>query len=109
MSGNLLNKTRNDITFAWPSAQIAVMGPQGAVNILFREEIKKAEDPKARTNELIEEYREKFFNPYQAADVGQIDEVIEPRETRARLIRALEVLRTKVTQTIPKKHGLFPV
>ena len=100
---------RNDVTFAWPSAQIAVMGPQGAVNILFREEIKKAADPAARTNELIEEYREKFFNPYRAADVGQIDEVIEPRETRPRLARALEVLRTKVQQNPPKKHGLCPV
>ena len=100
---------RNDITFAWPSAQIAVMGPQGAVNILFREEIKKAADPAAREKELIEEYREKFFNPYRAADVGQIDEVIEPRETRPRLARALEVLRTKVQQNPPKKHGLCPV
>ena len=100
---------RNDITFAWPSAQIAVMGPQGAVNILFREEIKKAADPVAREKELIEEYREKFFNPYRAADVGQIDEVIEPRETRPRLARALEVLRTKVQQNPPKKHGLCPV
>ncbi|WP_301102162.1 acyl-CoA carboxylase subunit beta [Propionivibrio sp.] len=100
---------RNDITFAWPSAQIAVMGPQGAVNTLFREEIKKAADPVAREKELIEEYREKFFNPYRAADVGQIDEVIEPRETRPRLARALEVLRTKVQQNPPKKHGLCPV
>ena len=100
---------RTDITFAWPTGQIAVMGAEGAVNILFREEIKKAADPKAREQEVLAEYRERFFNPYRAADVGQIDEVIEPRETRARLIRALEVLRTKVTQSIPKKHGLFPV
>ncbi|MBT3065390.1 acyl-CoA carboxylase subunit beta [Rhodoferax sp. U11-2br] len=100
---------RNDITFAWPSAQIAVMGAGAAVNVLFREEIKKAADPAAREKELLEEYREKFFNPYRAADVGQIDEVIEPRETRPRLIRALEVLRTKVQQNPPKKHGLCPV
>ncbi|MBP6656087.1 MAG: acyl-CoA carboxylase subunit beta, partial [Propionivibrio sp.] len=100
---------RNDITFAWPTAQIAVMGAQAAVNVLFRDEIKKAADPAARETELLEEYREQFFNPYRAADVGQIDEVIEPRETRPRLARALEVLRTKVQQNPPKKHGLCPV
>ena len=72
--------------------------------------VKRADaDPVAREKELIEEYREKFFNPYRAADVGQIDEVIEPRETRPRLARALEVLRTKVQQNPPKKHGLCPV
>ena len=87
----------------------AVMGPEAAVRVLFREEISKAADPAAREAELIAEYREKFFNPYRAADVGQIDEVIEPRETRPRLARALEVLRTKVQQNPPKKHGLCPV
>ena len=100
---------RTDITFAWPTGQIAVMGAEGAVNILFREEIKKAEDPKAREQEVLAEYRERFFNPYRAADVGQIDEVIEPRETRPRLARALEILRTKVQQNPTKKHGLSPV
>ncbi len=100
---------RNDVTFAWPTAHIAVMGPEAAVRVLFREEISKAADPAAREAELIAEYREKFFNPYRAADVGQIDEVIEPRETRPRLARALEVLRTKVQQNPPKKHGLCPV
>ena len=100
---------RNDVTFAWPTAHIAVMGPEAAVRVLFREEIKKAADPAVREAELIAEYREKFFNPYRAADVGQIDEVIEPRETRPRLARALEVLRTKVQQNPPKKHGLCPV
>ena len=100
---------RNDVTFAWPTAHIAVMGPEAAVRVLFREEITKAADPAAREAELIAEYREKFFNPYRAADVGQIDEVIEPRETRPRLARALEVLRTKVQQNPPKKHGLCPV
>ncbi|NLE19055.1 MAG: methylmalonyl-CoA carboxyltransferase, partial [Propioniciclava sp.] len=99
----------NDVAFAWPSAQIAVMGAEGAARLLNRRAIEAAEDPKAEEARFIAEYKEKFFNPYQAADVGQIDEVIEPRETRPRLIRALEVLRTKVTQTIPKKHGLFPV
>ena len=100
---------RNDVTFAWPTAHIAVMGPEAAVRVLFREEIGKAADPAAREAELIAEYREKFFNPYRAADVGQIDEVIEPCETRPRLARALEVLRTKVQQNPPKKHGLCPV
>ena len=100
---------RTDVTFAWPTGQIAVMGAEGAVNILFREEIKKAADPKAREQELLAEYRERFFNPYRAADVGQIDEVIEPRETRPRLARALEILRTKVQQNPTKKHGLSPV
>ncbi len=100
---------RTDITFAWPTGQIAVMGAEGAVNILFREEIRNAADPKAREQELLAEYRERFFNPYRAADVGQIDEVIEPRETRPRLARALEILKTKVQQNPSKKHGLSPV
>ncbi|MBK8463252.1 MAG: acyl-CoA carboxylase subunit beta [Nigerium sp.] len=99
----------NDVAFAWPSAQIAVMGAEGAARLLNRRAIESADDPAAEEARFIAEYREKFYNPYQAADVGQIDEVIEPRETRPRLIRALEVLRTKVTQSIPKKHGLFPV
>jgi len=100
---------RNDITLAWPTAQIAVMGAEGAVRVLFREEIKNAADPALRETELLAEYRDKFFNPYRAADVGQIDEVIEPRETRPRLAGALEILRTKVQQNPPKKHGLCPV
>ena len=100
---------RTDVTFAWPTGQIAVMGAEGAVNVLYREEIKKAEDPKAREQEILESYREEFFNPYRAADVGQIDEVIEPWETRPRLALALDVLRTKVAQNPPRKHGLMPV
>ena len=99
---------RCDLNFAWPSAQIAVMGAEGAVRILRRAELKSAADPKALEQEFIAEFREKFFNPYRAADLGQIDEVIEPLETRPRLIRALEVLRTKVQQNPPKKHGLYP-
>lgn len=99
---------RCDLNFAWPSAQIAVMGAEGAVKILRGREIKKAEDPKAVEKAFIEDYREKFFNPYRAADVGQIDEVIEPRETRPRLIHALEVLRTKVQLNPSRKHGLLP-
>ena len=99
---------RTDLAFAWPTAQIAVMGAEPAVRVLYRDDVKNAADPAARERELIDYYREQFFNPYRAADVGQIDEVIEPRETRPRLIRALEVLRTKVQQNPPKKHGLIP-
>jgi acetyl-CoA carboxylase carboxyltransferase component len=99
---------RTDLAFAWPTAQIAVMGAEPAVRVLYREDVKNAADPAARERELIDYYREQFFNPYRAADVGQIDEVVEPRETRPRLIRALEVLRTKVQQNPPKKHGLIP-
>ncbi|MHB0970406.1 MAG: acyl-CoA carboxylase subunit beta [Thermoanaerobaculia bacterium] len=99
---------RCDLNFAWPTAQIAVMGPEGAVKILRRNELKKAADPAALEREFVREYREKFFNPYRAADLGQIDEVIEPRETRPRLIRALEVLRTKVQLNPARKHGLIP-
>ncbi|MGI5950523.1 MAG: acyl-CoA carboxylase subunit beta [Brooklawnia sp.] len=99
----------SDVAFAWPTAQIAVMGPEGAAGLLHGRAIKAAEDPDAAKAEFVAEYREKFFNPYRAADMGQIDEVIEPRETRPRLVRALEVLQTKVVQSVPKKHGLFPV
>ena len=100
---------RTDLAFAWPTGQIAVMGAEAAVRVLFRREVEAAADPDAKARELIEHYRERFFNPYRAADVGQIDEVIEPRETRPRLVRALEILRTKVQQTPPKKHGLVPL
>jgi acetyl-CoA carboxylase carboxyltransferase component len=100
---------RSDLVYAWPTAQIAVMGAEGAVRILRRRELDRAPDRKALEAEFVRAYQEAFFNPYKAADVGQIDEVIEPRETRPRLIRALELLRTKVQQNPPKKHGLFPV
>ena len=99
----------NDIAFAWPTAQIAVMGAEGAAKLLNGKAIAAAEDPRAAEQEFIARYKEQLFNPYHAADVGQVDEVIEPRETRLRLIRALEVLRTKVQHGTPKKHGLFPV
>jgi acetyl-CoA carboxylase carboxyltransferase component len=100
---------RSDLAFAWPTAQIAVMGADGAVRVLRRREIAGAKDGGALEKRFVEEYREAFMNPYRAADVGQIDEVIEPRETRPRLVRALEVLRTKVQQNPPRKHGLMPV
>lgn len=97
-----------DVSFAWPSAQIAVMGPEGAARLLHRRQIQSAEDPVAAEKAFVDDYRATFFNPYRAADIGQIDEVIEPRETRLRLIRSLEVLRTKVVQGTPKKHGIVP-
>jgi acetyl-CoA/propionyl-CoA carboxylase carboxyl transferase subunit len=98
-----------DVNYAWPTAEIAVMGPQGAVNILYSEELEAAEDPDARRDELIEEYREEFANPYTAADRGFLDDVIEPPETRARLVQDLEMLRTKRDSLPEKKHGNIPI
>jgi acetyl-CoA carboxylase carboxyltransferase component len=100
---------RTDLAFAWPTAQIAVMGADGAARVLKRRELLAADDPAAVAGAFAEEYRERFLNPYMAADTGQVDEVIEPRETRPRLVRALEILRTKVQQNPAKKHGLMPV
>ncbi len=100
---------RADWVFAWPSAEIAVMGAQGAVNVIHRREIAAAEDPDARRTELIAEYEEKFNNPYVAAELGLVDEVIEPRATRAKLIRALAMLRNKREELPPKKHGNIPL
>ncbi len=100
---------RGDINYAWPSAEIAVMGAEGAVNILFKDEIDKAPDPEQRRKELIAEYTEKFANPYIAAERGYIDEVIEPRKTRAKLITALEMLKNKRDTNPPKKHGNIPL
>jgi propionyl-CoA carboxylase beta chain len=100
---------RGDVNLAWPSAEIAVMGPDGAVNIVFRGELKEADDPVVRKNELVADYREKFANPYVAASRGYIDDVIEPRETRPRLINALEMLSNKRDNNPPKKHGCTPL
>lgn len=100
---------RGDINFAWPTAEIAVMGPEGAVNIIFRKELAKAEDAQKRREELVREYREKFANPYIAAARGYIDDVIEPHETRPRLINALEMLANKRDTNPPKKHGCIPL
>jgi acetyl-CoA carboxylase carboxyltransferase component len=100
---------RADVSFAWPTAEIAVMGAEGAVNVVFRKEIEKAEDSEARRQELIEEYRSKFSTPYAAAERGFIDDVIEPAETRPRLVKALRMLSTK-RETIPaRKHGNIPL
>jgi propionyl-CoA carboxylase beta chain len=100
---------RTDVNFAWPSAEIAVMGPEGAVNILYKRELDKATDPAAARAERIAEFREKFANPYIAAARGFIDEVIRPRQTRARLIAALARLATKRDRNPPKKHGNIPL
>jgi propionyl-CoA carboxylase beta chain len=100
---------RGDVNLAWPSAEIAVMGPDGAVNIIFRKELAAAEDPVKRKAELVAEYREKFANPYVAASRGYIDDVIEPRETRPRLINALEMLSNKRDVNPSKKHGCIPL
>jgi acetyl-CoA carboxylase carboxyltransferase component len=102
-------EARGDINFAWPSAEIAVMGPEGAVNIVFKDEIEKASDPDGVRERLVAEYREKFANPYVAAARGYLDDVIEPSETRPKLIRALESLRHKRDSNPPKKHGNIPL
>ncbi|HEU4524557.1 MAG TPA: carboxyl transferase domain-containing protein, partial [Gemmatimonadales bacterium] len=100
---------RGDLNLAWPSAEIAVMGPKGAVEILFKEEIAGATDPAAATARLIDEYTAKFAHPYAAAARGYIDDVIDPRDTRARLIDGLRTLRTKRDRNPPRKHGNIPL
>jgi len=100
---------RSDINYSYPGGEIAVMGPEGAVNVVFRKQIKGADDPKAKRQELIDEYREKFSNPYVAAGRGYIDEVINPRQTRQKLIEALALLRNKRDSSPPKKHGSIPL
>jgi acetyl-CoA carboxylase carboxyltransferase component len=100
---------RADLNLAWPTAEIAVMGPDGAVNIIFRRELAEAEDPVARKAELVADYRERFANPYTAARKGFIDDVIEPSQTRPRLINALEMLQNKRDHNPPKKHGNMPL
>jgi acetyl-CoA carboxylase carboxyltransferase component len=98
-----------DYNVAWPSAEIAVMGPQGAVNVIFRREIQAAADPAAKTKELVDDYIEKFANPYFAAERGYIDDVIEPQQTRPRLISALNALQTKRVRRPRRKHGNIPL
>jgi acetyl-CoA carboxylase carboxyltransferase component len=100
---------RGDICYAWPTAEIAVMGPDGAVNIIFREEINRAANPGEMREKLIEEYRTKFANPYVAARLGLIDDIIDPRETRPRIIRALEMLQGKREFNPPRRHGNIPL
>jgi propionyl-CoA carboxylase beta chain len=100
---------RGDINLAYPTAEIAVMGPDGAVNIIFRNEIDKAKDPEKERERLVADYRTTFANPYKAAELGYIDEVIQPEDTRPRLIGALEMLQNKRDRNPPKKHGNIPL
>ena len=100
---------RADLNLAWPTAEIAVMGSDAAVNIIYRRELAEAEDSLAKKEELVEEYREHFANPYIAAQMGYIDNIIEPSETRPRLINALHMLQNKRDQNPPKKHGNIPL
>jgi acetyl-CoA carboxylase carboxyltransferase component len=100
---------RADLVYAWPTAEIAVMGAQGAVNVIHRRELATADDPDTRRTELIAEYEERFNNPYLAAERGLVDDIIEPGETRPRLVQALEMLRSKREALPPKKHGNIPL
>jgi propionyl-CoA carboxylase beta chain len=98
-----------DLVFAWPNAEIAVMGPQGAANIIFSKEINNSENPELTRQQKIEEYREKFANPYVAASRGMVDDVIDPRDTRIKIIQALEMLKNKKESRPYKKHGNIPL
>ena len=100
---------RGDLYFAWPQAELAVMGPEGAINIIYRREIKASKKPDALRDQLVQEYRDRFANPYVAASRGYIDDVIEPRETRPRLIAGLELIQNKRDRLPPKKHGNIPL
>ena len=100
---------RGDANFAWPGAEIAVMGPKGAAEIIFKKEINNSEDPAAMLAQKEKEYRAKFANPYLAAERGFIDEVIEPRFTRTRIIQTLRMLENKADSNPPKKHGNIPL
>lgn len=102
-------QVRGDVNFAWPTAEIAVMGPEGAIPILYRRELREADDPEALRARLVAQYRERFANPYYAASLGYIDEVIEPQDTRKKLIWALKLLATKRDRLPPKKHGNIPL
>ena len=100
---------RGDLNLAWPSAEIAVMGPEGAVEIIHRRELETAGDPARRKAELAADYRERFASPYVAAARGFIDDIIEPSQTRPRLINALQVLQNKRDSNPPRKHGNIPL
>jgi propionyl-CoA carboxylase beta chain len=100
---------RGDFNFAYPTAEIAVMGPEGAVNIIFRKEIASASDPEAKRKELVQNYRARFASPFHAAELGYVDEIIYPRQTRQKLITALSYLENKRDVNPPKKHGNIPL
>jgi acetyl-CoA carboxylase carboxyltransferase component len=100
---------RGDVCLAWPAAEIAVMGPEGAVNVIFRRELAEAQDQQAARDRLVQEYRERFATPYVAAARGYLDGVIVPSQTRPTLIRALHMLRNKRVRRPPRKHGNIPL
>ena len=100
---------RGDVCLAWPGAEIAVMGPEGAVNVVFRRELRDADDPQATRQRLVQEYRDRFANPYVAAARGYLDGVIRPSQTRPALIRALRALQDKRVRRPPRKHGNIPL
>jgi propionyl-CoA carboxylase beta chain len=100
---------RADYNFAWPTAELAVMGAEGAVNILNRKELEKAKNADALRKKLVEDYNDKFANPYIAAGLGYVDDIIEPKETRPKLIAALSSLENKRQSLPPKKHGNLPL
>ena len=99
----------SDLSFAWPSAELAVMGPQGAVEIVYRRELQQAADPATRRAELVDEYTQKYANPYAAAERGFIDDVIAPAETRRKVVAGLRVLRSKREDLPQRKHGNVPL
>ena len=100
---------RADVNYAWPSAEIAVMGPDAAVNIIFRNQLQSAEDKEALRAQLVQDYKDRFASPYVAAERGYLDDVIDPRETRWQVVRALEMLRNKTDSTPRRKHGSIPL
>jgi propionyl-CoA carboxylase beta chain len=100
---------RSDFNFAWPTAEVAVMGPEGAVNIVFRKELAEADDAEARRVELIDDYKDRFANPYTAAERGYVDDVIRPSETRARLCEAVGLSHTKRVERPRRRHGNIPL
>jgi propionyl-CoA carboxylase beta chain len=100
---------RGDVNLAWPNAEIAVMGPEGAINVLYRQQMAQSEHPDRLRGQLTQEYRDALATPYVAASWGYLDDVIEPSQTRPRLINALEMLRNKRDQNPPKKHGNIPL
>ncbi|MFW5986045.1 MAG: carboxyl transferase domain-containing protein, partial [Halanaerobiales bacterium] len=100
---------RADLVYAWPIAEIAVMGPEGAANVIYRREIKKAEDPDQLLEEKIKEYRDNFANPYVAAERGMINDIIPMAKTRAALINGLEMMAGKTEKNPDKKHGNIPL
>jgi acetyl-CoA carboxylase carboxyltransferase component len=98
-----------DLAYAWPSAELAVMGPEGAVEIVYRRELAEAADPVARRRELVDEYTERYANPYAAAERGYVDDVIDPAETRRVLVRSLALLMSKREELPKRKHGNMPL